>query len=385
MDFVMLVTKWADALKHPAILLQALFSLLGIWILLWSANHWFAMQAGTLGGPSFCSFSSYWNCDRVALTAYASVFGIPVGLFGAAWFFVCLLLSWTEGISRKIVLSAYGLAWLSCLYFAFVLLVQLRMGCLVCLLGYLAWAGAGLSLFFSPRMGLLSRFSSGFCFLVGVLLLSFAGLRMSSSHVGDFSPEELSRLRDNVRQATAERIVIDSPMRYGTTGSDLVVHEFFDYGCPACAAAFLHTLPVLMNEFEMELISIPYPRDGRCNPALPDNVRSHSCSLSEAGLCLREQNRDKDFSHKVMNTLLEENRLISLEEALRGFRHDSAALQSCLDRGEMREKLQEMIVEANRLQIRATPTFFINGRRMQGALPIPLFRVVLEELQLLEK
>src|SRR3954452_1832640 len=45
------------------------------------------------GGVSFCAISEYVNCDRVAMSPYSVVLGVPVAAWGALGYALALLLA----------------------------------------------------------------------------------------------------------------------------------------------------------------------------------------------------------------------------------------------------------------------------------------------------
>ncbi|MGQ0561621.1 MAG: DsbA family protein, partial [Gemmatimonadota bacterium] len=71
-------------------------------------------------------------------------------------------------------------------------------------------------------------------------------------------------------------------------------------------------------------------------------------------------------------------RLASSASCAREIGVDVAQYESCYreDRGKARTRRNNSV--ARELRVRATPTFFINGRIVQGAPPFELFRALLE-------
>jgi protein-disulfide isomerase len=57
---------------------------------------------------------------------------------------------------------------------------------------------------------------------------------------------------------------------------------------------------------------------------------------------------------------------------------DMAQFESCLREDKTLARVQEDTEEGKRLGVRGTPTFFINGRPMVGALPLEAFQEAIE-------
>ncbi len=51
----------------------------------------------------------------------------------------------------------------------------------------------------------------------------------------------------------------------------------------------------------------------------------------------------------------------------------------CLHQGETALQVQNDLAEAARRGVTATPTFFINGKKLEGAYPYEVFKAIIEE------
>lgn len=58
---------------------------------------------------------------------------------------------------------------------------------------------------------------------------------------------------------------------------------------------------------------------------------------------------------------------------------DSQAFNSCLDSGRYAQKVTDDTNEGRARGVKATPTFFINGRKVEGNLPFEQFKAIIEE------
>ncbi len=58
---------------------------------------------------------------------------------------------------------------------------------------------------------------------------------------------------------------------------------------------------------------------------------------------------------------------------------DRAAFARCLDSHRFAPAVDADLAEARALQVRGTPTFFINGRQLVGAVPLEVFRSAIDE------
>src|SRR4029450_11470268 len=53
---------------------------------------------------------------------------------------------------------------------------------------------------------------------------------------------------------------------------------------------------------------------------------------------------------------------------------ERASFAGCLDSGRFRDAVERDMTEGRALGITGTPTFFVNGRRLVGAMPVEAFR-----------
>ena len=58
---------------------------------------------------------------------------------------------------------------------------------------------------------------------------------------------------------------------------------------------------------------------------------------------------------------------------------DSVLFDECIDSGRMVSMVEQDNAFARQLGVRSTPTFALNGRAIQGALPFEQFQTIIEE------
>jgi len=151
----------------------------------------------------------------------------------------------------------------------------------------------------------------------------------------------------------------------GAPSGPIKVVEFSDFLCPFCkniAGAFAGYIPQTANRVTLYFKN--YPLDAVCNPNLKQTIHEGACWLAMGGLCAQEQNgfwpyHDKVFSSQVDKPEAKDVVQLATEAGL-----DGAAMQSCLASGRMKERLAAQIEEAREGGVSATPTLFINGKRL---------------------
>lgn len=182
-------------------------------------------------------------------------------------------------------------------------------------------------------------------------------------------------------QAAASRDTIDMrSLGYslGAADAPVTVYEFSDFGCPYCAKFALETYPELHREFVAT---------GRVRwtyvPFVMGNFRNGDAAAL-ASECAGEQDsfwpmHDRLFAgQREWKASGDVAGLFGTYATALGL--DMEQFQSCYAANRPGERLATHNYVANTLRVRATPSFFINGRLVEGALPLEAFREILTTL-----
>ena len=151
----------------------------------------------------------------------------------------------------------------------------------------------------------------------------------------------------------------------GPAEAPIRVVEFSDFLCPYCrsiAGAFASYLPQSANR--VVLYYKNYPLEQTCNPGLARTVHPGACNLALGAVCAQDQGKfwayhDKVFGSPPSNPGPAEVAALATSAGL-----DGAALSACMGTKGTRDRLAAEIQEAKLGKVDATPTVFINGRRL---------------------
>ena len=123
----------------------AFISILGFLASCYLLFHHMKVKASIGLGDSFCSINNYINCDKIALSSYSEILGVPIAVFGISFYLVLFYFSFVAGKSKifniKLDALIYFLTALSAFYSLFLLLISLlkvKAACLFCYFLYLA-------------------------------------------------------------------------------------------------------------------------------------------------------------------------------------------------------------------------------------------------------
>lgn len=169
----------------------------------------------------------------------------------------------------------------------------------------------------------------------------------------------------------------------GAKASKVVVVNFDDLECPFCSRMHQTLFPEILKEYgdEVTFIYKDYPL-----------VEIHPWAIHAAvdANCLAAQNNDAywDFAdyihanqHEVSNEKTPGARLEALDRLalLQGQKHslDTVKLQSCV-KAQDESAVKASMKEAEAIGVEATPTLFINGEKVDGAVPPSELRAALD-------
>jgi len=151
----------------------------------------------------------------------------------------------------------------------------------------------------------------------------------------------------------------------GPADAPIRVVAYSDFLCPFCrsiAGAFANFLPHSANR--VAIYFKHYPLDRHCNTTLKADVHIGACQLALGAVCAHQQGRfwqfhDKAFAAQLKEPKLEDVLRVAAEAGL-----DYTALETCMASTTAKQALEAQILEARRLGVTATPTVFVNGKRL---------------------
>lgn len=162
-------------------------------------------------------------------------------------------------------------------------------------------------------------------------------------------------------------------------GAKVTVVEFSDFGCPYCGRFERETFPALKKEF-VETGKVRW----RFVPFVL-GMFPNGGEAMKAATCVAEQGEGAFWK---MHDLLFQNQdawkgASDPDALLRGYAvaagADASAWKACYESSRADDRMAAANALAERSGVRSTPSFFIDGKLVQGALPLADFRQLLEQ------
>lgn len=155
----------------------------------------------------------------------------------------------------------------------------------------------------------------------------------------------------------------------GPAAAKVTIVEFSDYQCPYCRQAEPIVQQVL-REYpgQVRLVFRHFPLEA---------IHPLARGASEAAHCAAEQGNFWQF-HEQLFAARQGLEAPSLLRYAEGAGLDLGDFRACLAARRGAAQVDADLAEGRRAGVNSTPTFFVNGRRLQGALPIAEFRRIIE-------
>jgi len=163
---------------------------------------------------------------------------------------------------------------------------------------------------------------------------------------------------------------------FGKEGAPITVVEFSDFQCPFCSRG-AETVTQLKKKYgskiRLAFRHFPLPMHHDAKPA------------AEASMCVNEQSSDKFWKfHDLAFKNQEKLDKASLEKYAKDSGADMKKFNECITAKKFSDFVQQDLTYGEKIGVKSTPTFFVNGQIVSGAVPIETFSEIIED-ELAEK
>ena len=378
--------------EHLKLLALSTLAFLGAILSAILTQHFYEVRNGLSGFKSFCNVSQSFNCDAIAVSRFAEfLFGIPLSSISCAAFLALFLTSlfaydrfWRrEAIRLSLVFTVIGS--LFSLFYFFVMIFQLKTYCILCLMVDAAiWGALLLVVSLKPeKLSLNKPKLSQWKSLAGVAgaTLLLTPLLLTVFNPASIKTADLAAMSKAVLDTAPIPVKVgDEFPSIGPKDAPISVVEFSDFQCPFCRMAAL-SLHSVVNRYpgKIKVYFRNYPLDQACNPTIQNTVHPSACSAAQVAYCAFRQSKFESIYETFFDKQASFLNTAPLEVA-RPLGLDVSLLKTCMDSTEMNTAIARDISEATLLGITSTPTFFINGHRMEGAYPAEAWYLIIDQL-----
>jgi len=380
-------------------------------LLAWAASfyalwHQTSLTTGAAAETAFCNINAYISCDTVALSPYATLLGMPLAAFAMAFYavflIVAVLLYFAETDKKGdevkhrakwlVILSLAGLP--AILYYAVVSLFVLKALCLSCTAIYvLHTAILVLSLKalknakrYEPT-GTLPLFSFGSgtlitaAILVGLNLLAPKVIANSLSQGPQIAESTLSLYVAQHLNNPQHTFSTDKSPSSGSAQAPITIVTFSDYQCPYCKLAST-VIPAVTRAYgdKVRIVYKDYPLSSECNPSMTNSGHPYACQAAKVAKCALQNLGNEAYLTLSKSLYANQEKLgtdtiksLAVQAGL-----SDAQITECLNSLPIHEAIVADVREGNAAGVEATPSIYVNGRRLESAVNPQILRMAID-------
>jgi protein-disulfide isomerase len=158
---------------------------------------------------------------------------------------------------------------------------------------------------------------------------------------------------------------------YGKADAPVTIIEYSDFQCPFCSRGAETVTQIKQkygNKVKIAFKHFPLPMHQDAKPA------------AEASMCVNEQGSDKFWKfHDIAFKNQEKLDKASLEKYAKDSGADVKKYNDCLNSKKYTSFVQKDMEQGEKIGVRSTPTFFVNGQMISGAVPIETFSETIDD------
>ena len=177
-------------------------------------------------------------------------------------------------------------------------------------------------------------------------------------------------------QEELDKLKVDLQPSFGAPGAPVVMVVFSDFQCPLCKDEARMLRETVAKEYadKVRVYFRDYPLDA---------IHPWARTAAIGGRCVFRANpasfweyHDWMFAHQTEITT--QNVKQKIGEFATEKKLDALQLGSCVENKTTENEVNQSVAQGKSLQVDATPTLFLNGRRLTGSLPWPSLKQLVD-------
>lgn len=376
--------------KHGLAYIAALAAI-GAAISAYQTRLFYVTRSGFAEFKSICDIGSTFDCTAIEMSKFAELWpGFPLSGFAlAGYLFIALtaLLGHFEILkshARKPLVLLTGVSVVFSIIYLAIMVGQFSKLCLFCLvvdaINILAFVVA----IQMPKPE-HDKVTLNFKILGGLGITSLAVAFLFSKALDPQAEIKQQDINDMVESIMATpAVTVNVPANAPAVGSPnakITIVKFSDYQCPAClmGARAIHPL-IKRYPNDVKIVFMNYPLDGSCNPKITHKMHEAACESARLAICAHQQGHFYKAYEALFDAQkdLASGKVLEIVSKVPGI--NAEQLKSCMDAPETVAQVRSDLEFGETLKIQSTPTFFINGKKIEGGLPTSLWIQVIDQL-----
>jgi uncharacterized membrane protein len=366
---------YQDKKLNTTILILVLSALM-IFFSVYLTQHYFELKFPSgLESKSLCNVNHFFNCDKTTLSLFGNIFGVPVSLFGVLVGILLMagLIVKNENYERTIYFTL-ATNFVGCIVLLSYSLFVVKGLCPFCTLYYIV---SGIAFLFFYRKSISMKPALNYLAIFAVIFLAIGGFtkmnidsktKAQTEIAGDLIKQYYSLPNLGAPKIVSEFKIASAP------NAPISIIIFSDFECPACKGlSELVPLFVARYQGQIDIQYFFYPLDNSCNPYMEKPLHQYACKAAFAASCMPKE----DFAKAHDDIFSNQDKFESgyLDNFIK-----SNKLESCVADPKTKEKVVALIKAADPFNIRSTPSYLINGVKIEGVLPADQMYAILDEI-----
>ncbi len=356
---------------------------------------------------SFCDINETVSCEAVLESPYATVRGIPVAAGGVIWSALILLIAATSMRRDKpdayaaaagyiFVLATIGLS--AVLYLGYASFFIIGKACPLCMTVYVSVIGiflisGGISMTLSALPARLGRDLRAMATSPTPAIIAILFIVGSVSLVAFFprAEEQVVTATGEVYTPPTESIDADQLAEFNkwidsqpkvnvpvpANGAQVLIVEFFDYQCPSCRQAYMEYKGIVAkykNDPKVRFVTMDFPLDSECNTA---GIHPAACEAAAAVRMAKAKGKGAEMEDYFFS---------NQEKMTPTWVKDSARKVAGVadfdtEYPKVLEQVKADAALGRQLDVQGTPTFFVNGIKVNALRPVFFEALIEHELK----
>ena len=396
-------------------LLAPLLCLFGLCISPSLAVMHYGLLMGDLSLGKACGGAEWIDCNSVIASRYGSVLHIPVSLVGMWFYLGAGVLSLAIVLLRRAERAGFarGLCWISAaavvadVYLGWAMWIKLERLCTLCLATYVINIAlllvalrvrhrlrdqVGPLRSILPSSAVLIRPNDPLYYrevlklflaslALGCILVVSVVAMIASSAIRKSEESRLASLLNYLGEIEPFEIPIEGRPTVGPANAEITIAIFSDFLCEQCRLADQYLDIVSANHRDsLRIVYFHYPLDATCNKFVKENQHPGACELARGAECADRQGRFWGFHDVVFDEAGKARpERMAAYATLSGL--DLNEFNACLAEPGKDDPTKTDIDLAHSVGVMATPTLFINGRPIIGALEPWMLEAAIERIK----
>ncbi|MBM4386992.1 MAG: thioredoxin domain-containing protein, partial [Deltaproteobacteria bacterium] len=320
-------------------------------------------------------------CQSAHASGFSEINGIPISIYGAIFYlfiglFAVFHSALTKIFFRNLLRIMFLMSTASVLYSLFLAAVLISGNgfCPMCAGMYACNIAIFIPLLVEVRRsgGIFSCPSSRREALreFVVIAAAFLAVLFASSHIYKSNAKNAKAVpqkQQTMQKGECIKITSQTPLK-GEETAKIKIVEVSDLECPYCSTLFF-TLEEIYKKYsaDVSIAFYHFPLDTCCNPYIKACMHKTACQSAYGAICAQEQGKFWEYT-ALLYDFIDAHSKDELFRYAEEIGLDMEKFRECYNGSDTLKKLMDDIEYANLLGVRATPTFFINNLKFEGAM-----------------